>query len=368
MKTLLIASRKGLFTARHASIGVGGWQIISHHFAGEPVSQVMVDARDGAWYAALRLGHFGVKLKKSRDQGTTWEEVASPALPPKPADGPWKDDVMPWSVDLIWSLAAGGADEPGTLWAGCMPAGLFRSDDSGASWQLMEGLWFNDKRKEWFGGGNDHAGIHSIVVDPRNSKHVTIAISCGGVWHTRDRGDTWHLIGDGMHAPFMPPEHELNPNTQDPHSLSACAHSPDVMWVQHHAGIYRSTDAGRHWTRLAAPAPTDFGFPILADSENPSRAWVVPAQADTHRYAPEGAMCVARTDDAGKSWHTFRTGLPQAHAYHLIYRHALALANDRRTLAMASTTGGVWISENAGEAWKMLSTDLPPIAAVTWVG
>jgi hypothetical protein len=367
MKTLLIATRKGLFTARHASIGVGGWQITSHHFAGEPVSQMLVDTRDGTWYAALRLGHFGVKLKRSRDQGATWEDIAVPALPPKPTEGTWADDATPWTIELIWTLAAGGADEPGVLWAGCMPAGLFRSNDSGATWQLMDSFWRDERRKAWFGGGNDYPGIHSVCVDPRDSKHVTVAISCGGVWHTRNAGRDWQLIGAGQHASFMPPEHEYDPNVQDPHCLSQCVSTPDVMWLQHHAGMYRSIDGGVNFARVTAPMPSDFGFPVVSDTENPSRAWAVPTHADTHRYATDAAMCVARTDDAGKTWHLFRTGLPQSHAYHLIYRHGLALANDRRTLAIGSTTGGVWISENAGEAWKMLSSDLPPVAAVAWV-
>src|SRR3990167_938074 len=118
MPTLLLATRKGLFAVQ----GDGAnWHIASHHFAGEPVTQVLADPRDGSWYAALRLGHFGVKLHKSRDQGQSWQEMAAPAFPVKPTEGPWADDPTPWSVDLIWSLAAGGVNERGTLWAGCLP-------------------------------------------------------------------------------------------------------------------------------------------------------------------------------------------------------------------------------------------------------
>lgn len=121
--TLLIASRKGLFTAcRDAD---SRWQIQSHHFPGEPVTQALADPRDGSWYAALRLGHFGLKVHKSIDRGASWTEIAAPAFPPKPATGPWADDETPWTVDLVWSLNAGGVSEPGVLWAGCMPAGLF---------------------------------------------------------------------------------------------------------------------------------------------------------------------------------------------------------------------------------------------------
>jgi hypothetical protein len=348
MQSLFVSSRKGLFVVEKK---VNGYGVVAHHFHGEPVTQFLVDPRDGAWYAALRMGHFGLKMRKSVDRGATWTEIASPALP--------------WSVDMVWSLACAGS-QAGELWAGTMPAAMFRSKDGGASWQLSESLWFNEKRKGWFGGGNDHPGLHSIVVDPRDPRHVTIAISCGGVWTTHDDGASWALIGEGMHAPFMPEEHVHNPNTQDAHSLAQCAASPDVMWIQHHASCYRSTNGGRNFARLTAPTSADFGFPIACDSKNPLRAWVVPARADTFRYATDGAMHVARTDDGGKTWEVFRRGLPQTHAYDLVYRHGLALGNDDTTLAIGSTTGGLWISEDAGESWKTVDARLPPIAAVAW--
>ena len=60
----------------------------------------------------------------------------------------------------------------GRLWAGCMPAGLFVSDDRGASWRLVESLWERPERRGWFGGGYDHAGIHSILVDPRDRRRT----------------------------------------------------------------------------------------------------------------------------------------------------------------------------------------------------
>ena len=57
-------------------------------------------------------------------------------------------------------------------------------------------------------------------------------------------------------------------------------------------------------------------------------------------------------------------GLPQQDAYHLVYRHALAVSGDGNTLAMGSTTGGLWVSGDAGDTWYCISRDLPPIAVV----
>ena len=364
MHTLLIASRKGLFVV---SGGASQWRITAHHFVGDAVSFALADPRDGSWYAALKLGHFGVKLRKSTDQGATWSEMAAPAFPAKPVTGPQADDPTPWNVELIWTLATGGADEPGTLWAGCLPAGLFKSHDGGASWQLNDALWQQPGRRHWFGGGYDHAGIHSILVDPRNARHLTLGISCGGVWQSHDGGAQWTLTAKGMKADYLPPESAGDENVQDPHCLVQCRDQPDVLWVQHHCGIYRSTDAGRSWQAVAAPVPLGFGFAVACDPRRPERAWFVPAAADARRIPVDAQLVVTRTDDGGRSFTSLRSGLPQDHAYHLVYRHALDVSADGQTLAMASTTGGLWVSADAGQHWQALPCALPPVASLRFL-
>src|SRR3546814_2326004 len=158
--TLHIATRKGLFRVRRQE---SDWAAGPPAFPGEPVTAVLADARDGVLYAALRLGHFGVKFHRSEDGGESWTELPAPKFPAeegKPDDAP--------SLDMIWTLAAGGADRPGTIWAGTLPAALFRSDDRGENWALVDSLWTVPERQGWFGGGYDHAGIHSVHVDPRD--------------------------------------------------------------------------------------------------------------------------------------------------------------------------------------------------------
>lgn len=81
---LLVATRKGLFVLQ--TDGNGGWTLGEPHFAGEPVSMVLPDPRDGTLYAALNLGHFGVKLHRRRAGKTEWEACAVPVYPPQPPD------------------------------------------------------------------------------------------------------------------------------------------------------------------------------------------------------------------------------------------------------------------------------------------
>jgi photosystem II stability/assembly factor-like uncharacterized protein len=217
------------------------------------------------------------------------------------------------------------------------------------------------------GGGYDHAGIHTVLVDPRDARHLTLAISCGGVWQTRDGGASWALTAAGMRADYMPEESAYDENIQDVHRMVQCAAQPDVLWVQHHCGIYCSSDGARTWQAIAAPQPSGFGFAVACDPHKPQRAWFVPAQADAVRVPVNGQMVVTRTDDGGATFRVLTEGLPQRQAYHLVYRHALDVTTDGQTLAMASTTGGLWLSANAGKVWHCVSRDLPPLSALQFV-
>jgi hypothetical protein len=349
---MLVATRKGLLSLvkKH-----NAWSIARTDFAGVPVTAALYDARDGALYATLKHGHFGSKLHRSDDGGASWQELAVPAFPADAAGSP--------ALFQVWTLESGSADEPGRLWAGALPAGLFRSDDRGEHWQLVSALWNVPEREKWFGGGYDDAGIHSISPDPRDPKRVFIAISCGGVWDSEDGGENWSLRGDGLVAAYMPPELAGQRETQDPHRVVRCAGSPDTLWMQHHCGIFRSTDAGANWTQLKLPVD-DFGFAVAAHPRDRLTAWFVPAIKDEMRVPRDGALSVTRTRDGGQTWKSFRSGLPQKDAFDLIYRHGLDVDSTGTQLAMGSTTGSLWVSEDAGEGWQLVNAHLPPIYAV----
>jgi hypothetical protein len=347
-----VATRKGLFELRRAA---AGWRIGRISFLGEPVSMVLPPrAGDQRMLAALNLGHFGVKVHASDDAGANWHEVAAPAYPAQPAEAAG----VPWKLVMIWSLEM----HDGQVWAGTLPGGLFRSPDFGRSWHLVESLWNRGERAEWFGGGYDVPGIHSICPHPGGE--LLVGISCGGVWIGRDDASAWTLQADGMRAAYMPPEQADSPNTQDPHRIQRCAGTPEVLWCQHHNGIWRSDDNARSWQEVTGAPVSNFGFALAVHPQDPDTAWFVPAQADQCRVPVDAALVVNRTRDGGRSFETLRHGLPQAHCYDLVYRHGLALADDGCTLLMGSTTGGLWGSTDGGDHWQAVSPNLPPIHAL----
>jgi hypothetical protein len=314
--------------------------------------------RTGLLWACQDHGHWGQKLSCSGDWGASWQERAVPAYPEGAEIAPGK----PATLRYLWVLQPGHASRPDTLWAGTEPGGLFVSHDRGTRWSLVESLWNHPSRaKGWFGGGRDEAGIHSVVIDPRDADHILIAVSCAGVFETRDGGASWAPRNTGLNADFLPdPAAEVG---QDPHFLCASPSDPDTLWQQNHCGIYLSRNGAASWQCVSQTGgPAHFGFAVAVDPHCPERAWVVPATSDEKRMAIDGALCVCRTDDGGASWRAQRAGLPQQGCFDVCYRHALDIAG--QTLAFGSTTGNAFTSADLGESWQSLGHALPPIYSV----
>ncbi|MGE0257870.1 MAG: WD40/YVTN/BNR-like repeat-containing protein [Alphaproteobacteria bacterium] len=352
---LYVGTRKGLFElARRGA----GWDIVDVHFLGDPISALL--PHGDIVYAALDLGHFGAKLWR-RDGATGWRELAAPAFPPQPEDA--GDDPHPWSLGKIWVIEPGRVE--GRLWAGTMPGGLFRSDDDGETWVLNENLWRLPERRQWFGvAGGEQPGINSVLIDPRDPSDIRIGVSTGGMWASQDAGISWRIINRGMYNEYMPPEQRETPIAQDIHRLARCTAYPEVVWCQHHNAVFRSDDAGASWRELTAIRPAKFGFAVAAHPRDPQTAWFVPAAKDERRIPHGGALVVARTSDGGESFEVLRRGLPQRHAYDLVWRHALDVDASGEVLAFGSTTGGLWVSEDGGNSWITIDARLPPVAAV----
>ncbi|MCE9591456.1 MAG: exo-alpha-sialidase [Planctomycetes bacterium] len=366
---IYVGTRKGLFTIERRGGAKPTWEISQPSFLGDNIPMLLPDRRDGTIYAAISLGHFGQKLHRSTDGGKTWEEIAVPVYPPLPEGAspdlcPMRKVPIPWSLELIWSLEAGGANEPGTLWCGTNPGGLFRSRDRGASWEIIRPLWDMPERKLWFGGGMDTPGIHSVCVNPKNPAHVSVGISCGGVWATRDAGATWACKASGMRNAYTPPGQAEDPNTQDVHRITQSPSNPDLLWAQHHNGIFRSTDGSNSWQEIPTAGPSTFGFAVAVHPKDGNTAWFVPAMIDQRRVPVDGKVVVTRTRDGGKTFDVLSNGLPQQNAYDIAFRHALDVDPTGTRLAMGSTTGSLWVSENQGDSWTNVSEHLPPVYCV----
>ncbi|HEY5602550.1 MAG TPA: hypothetical protein VIM41_05535 [Gammaproteobacteria bacterium] len=389
-KMILLGTRKGTVILNRIN---GNWRPRAILHAGIPVCYAAADPRDGTLWASLDHGHWGPKLSRSRDGGTTWEDLTSVKFPegaryitkylPTPDFDPAAPAAQPEYTDAtiykIWNIAFGAAQQPGRLYAGTIPGGLFVSDDGGESWELNRPLWNHASRggdlfagdatseNRWHGTpasvdyGVFEPGIHSIIVDPRDPDHVYVAVSTAGVIETTDGGRTWASRNRGMTNDYFPdPEAEW---VHDPHFVTGCPGDPDHLWQQNHCGVFYSDNGAKNWKKVSVPdAGVHFGFPVAVDANDGRTAWVVPARADSARMAIDGGLFVGRTTDGGQSWQAFRKGLPQDNAYDIVLRHGLDIAGD--CLCFGSSTGNVYLSEDRGETWQCLGNNFPPVYSV----
>ena len=210
----------------------------------------------------------------------------------------------------------------------------------------MRSLWDHPKRKEWFGGGAEFPGIHSICVEPGNSRRVVIGESCGGVWVTENPGATWTCQAKGMRAEYMPPERQFDQYIPGSSPGGLLSHRSSLSLGFHHNGVFRSTDA----------------------SAKPDTAWFVPAESDQRRIPVNGRVLVSRTRDGGGSFTELTRGLPQRHAYDLTYRHALDIDATGNRLALGTTIGSLWVTVDQGDTWQTAAEHLPLVYAVRWTG
>ncbi|MDN3638793.1 sialidase family protein [Simiduia curdlanivorans] len=385
---LLLGTRKGCVIIDKTE---AGWRARPIEHAGIPVCFATQDPRDGTLWASLDHGHWGPKLSRSKDDGASWEDISSlkypkdaryitKVLPTPDAEEPsGAPEYSPAAVYKIWHLAFGHSSQPGRLYAGTIPGGLFVSDDGGTSWALNRPLWDHPSRggdlfageassENTWGGtpasidyGVFEPGIHSIIVNPQNANHLYVAVSSAGVLESLDGGQSWAPRNRGMLMDYLPdPEAEWG---HDPHYVSACAGAPNHLWQQNHCGVFYSDNGGQQWRKVSKPEQgVHFGFPVAVDAKDGKSAWVVPARADSERMALDGGLCVARTSDGGEHWTVLRAGLPQQDAYDIVLRHALDVSGD--TLCFGSSTGNVYLSEDRGDSWQCLGNNFPPVYSV----
>jgi photosystem II stability/assembly factor-like uncharacterized protein len=352
MTELLVGTKKGLFVLE-GDPG-GPFDVVARAFDGEPVDCALRDPRSGRLLACAGSPFYGPKLFWADDAGGPWEQAEGLALP---AGGEQ-------ALERLWVIVAGERD--GELWAGGDPGVLFRSADGGRTWELNEALWREPTRPRWQPGGGGLC-LHSIVPWPGEPDRLTVAISAAGLWHSEDGGATWERRNDGLVPRYVPDEAQETEIGLCVHRVERSAARPERLFMQFHGGVYRSDDAGRSWSAIGEGLPSDFGFPLVVDPADPDSAYVVPLVADLDRVTPEGRVRVFETRDAGASWHPRGEGLPQEHAYLTVLRRAFGHAGegDALELYFGATSGEVFGSPDAGATWATVARRLPPVFSVT---
>jgi photosystem II stability/assembly factor-like uncharacterized protein len=350
MTELLVGTRKGLFVLQGEP--GGAFAITTRAFVGEPVDYAMRDPRSGRLFAAVTSPFWGPRIWfTDGEPGGEWQAAGGVALPKGGSD----------ALKRIWVIVAGEGD--GRIYAGGDPGVLFASGDDGTTWELNEALWEHPTRPRW---RRDSGGlsVHSIAPWPGEPDRLALAISAAGVWLTEDGGATWSHGNEGIVADYLPEQARASAIDLCVHHLERAPRRPERLFLQFHGGVYRSDDAGRSWTDIAAGLPHDFGFPVAVDPADPDSAFVIPVT--TVDRVTDGRVVVWETRDAGATWTPHDNGLPQTAAYLSVLRQAFAATGEGPQLELyfGATSGEIFGSADAGATWLGVAQRLPAIASV----
>jgi hypothetical protein len=347
---LLVGTRKGAFILSSDPRRTK-WTLRGPFCESWPINHVIGDPMTGVIHAGGGNEWFGPAVWTSPDLGRSWTH-SSAGLAYDAGEDP---------IRAVWSLAPSGS----RLYAGVQPAGLFTSDDGGASWQHIAGLRAHPSRPSWMPGAGGLI-LHSLVPHPSDGDQIWVAISAAGVFHTADGGATWQARNRGTRADFLPPEQRYPEFGQCVHCLVRAPGDPLRLYQQNHCGMYRSDDGGQSWQSIEAGLPSSFGFPAATHPRERGTLYLVPLNGAVEgRYVPEGAAAVWRTRDGGESWQALRQGLPQQNAFFGVLRQAMATDRlDPAGVYFGTGTGTLFASVDEGENWTCIAQHLPTISSV----
>ena len=346
----LVGTRKGLYVFH--SRDRRKWKLAGRYFDGVPIHHARYDPEEGVAWATVNNFQFGPVVHRSKTL-TKWTRGKT---------GPAYAKKTGWSVAKVWNLVGGGPAEPGVLYAGVEPAGLFRSEDDGDSWKLVSGLTSHSTRSKWNPGAGGLC-LHTILPDPKNAKRMVIGISAVAVFRTEDGGASWKPMNDGMTARWFP-----DPKPRDigycPHKLARDMEDPNTIYQQHHWGVFRWDEGRSRWVDVSRGLSSSFGFGLAAGTRGGS-AFVVPLTSDGDRVTPGGEMAVYRTRSRGRSWQRLTTGLPHPAELTILREGVASDGQDPTGVYVATEQGQVFATRDGGDHWGLLAENLPPAMSVT---
>ena len=352
---VLVGTRKGLFTV-HADAARQAWQVTGPHLAGYEIQRAFLDRRcPGRGYALAEHPVWGKHVYRTEDADHSWQVLRE--IPRH------RQDESPASVSMLWSIAPGADAEPDTLYAGIEPPGLFVSRDRGESWSALDAFNQHPTRASWSPAKGGLA-VHSIQADAHDPARLFVALSAGGVYRSVDAGRSFQPLNVGVRAPYLPAAAPVS--GQCVHRVLLHPRDPQRLYQQSHCGTYRSDDGGGHWQEITDGLPSDFGYALASDPADPDSVLVIPERNSQFRATVDGRIRVYRSRDAGRHWTALEDGLPQANAWVTILRDGLASDGlDPCGFYFGTSSGHLFASADGGDHWRLACGFLPGILSVS---
>ncbi len=287
--------------------------------------------------------------------------------------------IDPKNPNTVYA-GTGEANFSGGSYAG---AGLLKSLDAGASWKLIPVVQAQTPSNK------SAMTFSSIIFDPTNTNTLYAATTYRGtggfgrgskpsnepygIFKSTDAGLTWNRLLAGIATDII-----IDPTNPSVLYAGIGATNGDEFSFGVDNGIYKSTDGGANWMRLAGGLPkTDFGRVELALAPSASTTLYAAFQ-DSTRNRFGTLLSVMKSTDAGATWNALTIPSDSLYEDPCTFREGSAVRQCWRDLILAigpKDPNEVWIggvgffkSSDGGSSWtemqqaKQLHVDFQDLA------
>jgi len=287
--------------------------------------------------AHVLVSYTDIGLMESTDGGASWRTATQKGVPDRWVNTTYWLEFDPAVKGRLWAVMSGTHDLPRPkMWRRMSPGrfggGVLRSDDGGASWEVLQ-------------GGLPATAATHIVLDRRSPAESRVLYVAGfgkGVFKSGDGGKTWSLKNSGIEGqePFA---WRLAEDRDGALYLVAARRSDDdSIGTPNDGALYRSTDGAESWARLALPEGVNGPNGITVDARDPKRLYLA-----VWARARSGGGGIYLSTDGGTSWKNVLS------RDQFIYDVTADPANPS-VLYACGFSSSAWRSTDRGETWARI--------------
>lgn len=321
--------------------GTNQWRVSGKSLAGCHIHSLVMEPSSGLIFAGVHKG----AVYASADFGRNWE---------------LRDHGL--TQKNVYCLNFASVDGKVKLYAGTEPAHLFESDDLGKSWRELDSLRSVPSVSNWTFPAPPHQGhVKNVAFDPHDGKTIYACVEQGGLFKSKNSGSSWEeMHGFDVDLPFEMPEGSA---PDDLHRILIRPSDPKCLYICGGFGLCCTRDGGQRWEHLTTPAMR-IGYPdallihphheelmFMAGAVNNPRFW-----RETH----DADATIARSRDGGDTWKILHQGLPTHMRAH-VPAMAMIISNGTFELFAGTTDGEIFYSNDEGDEWTKI-IDVSPIS------